>query len=102
MSVEDAKAYVKKMKKARGVGGVEHNVTTRLFHQIVSIDGEEDRSKIQRMIQNMPAGDSRKLRTYIDDISPGIEMKEFVACPSCGESSEVDMPLGAEFFWPGL
>lgn len=87
-------------KKAKGMG-LENNVTLRLFHQVVSIDNETDRSKIQRLVTTMSAGDSRALRKFIEKVSPGLDMSYMVACPSCGDESEVDMPIGAEFFWPG-
>ena len=48
----------------------------------------------------MPAMDSRALRKAMDLAEPGVEMKAFVECPSCGETSEGRMPLGANFFWP--
>lgn len=75
-------------------------VTTRLQHSIVSVDGVSDRSEISNFIRNLPAGDSRALRKYIDAHEPGIEMKGEMQCPSCGEISEVPLPLGPSFFWP--
>ena len=48
----------------------------------------------------MPARDSLSLRKHIDKHEPGIEMKNWMECPMCGEESEVRMPLGASFFWP--
>ena len=89
-------------KKARGAGAQESNVTMRLLHQIVSIGGVNDRQKLAKMVRNMPARDSLELRKYIDRISPGVELKDHVTCPSCGEESEVDVPFGADFFWPEL
>ena len=75
-------------------------VTLRYRFQIQAIDNITDKTKIQMFIRNMPAKDSRALRKYIDDIEPGIQMKNWMECPSCGEESEVRMPLGASFFWP--
>lgn len=75
-------------------------VTTRLTYSIHSIDGITDRNKIQFFIRNMPARDSLFLRRFIDKHEPGIEMKSWMDCPSCLESSEVKLPLGATFFWP--
>jgi hypothetical protein len=48
----------------------------------------------------MPARDSRHLRTKIEQISPGVDMRQTFTCSSCGGSSEVDVPMGVEFFWP--
>lgn len=75
-------------------------VTTRLQYSIISIDGKTDRSSINGFIRNMPARDSMSLRRYIESHEPGIEMKGEFDCDSCGEQSEVRVPLGASFFWP--
>jgi hypothetical protein len=79
---------------------VEAGVTSRLLSSIVSIGGDSDKNKISRQIVNMPAGDSRALRRYIDKVEPSVEMKQWVKCSNCGEQSEVDIPLGMTFFWP--
>lgn len=81
-------------------GGLDQLVTTRLIHQILSIGGEADRLKIARTVETMPARDSRALRSHIDKIVPGVDMKQEFECPRCGESQEVDVPMGTEFFWP--
>lgn len=75
-------------------------VTTRLNYSIISIEDIKDKSKISQFIRNMPAGDSRSLRKYMDDNEPGIEMKTWMTCLSCSEQSEVRLPMGASFFWP--
>jgi hypothetical protein len=75
-------------------------VTTRLQYSIVSVDGKTDRSSVNGFIRNMPARDSMTLRKHIEANEPGIEMKDEFDCSSCGEQSEVRVPLGASFFWP--
>jgi hypothetical protein len=75
-------------------------VTTRLTYSIASIEGITDKTKIGFFIRNMPARDSLFLRKLIDKNEPGIDMKSWMDCPSCLESSEVKLPLGASFFWP--
>jgi len=75
-------------------------ITLRYRYQIKAIDSITDKTKIQMFIRNMPASDSHALRKHMDSIEPGIEMKNWMECPMCGEESEVRMPLGASFFWP--
>lgn len=89
-----------KRRKKLAVSQVETTVTGRLFKSIVSLDGVTDGTKLARQVANMPAGDSRALRKYMDTIEPGVQMKQFAKCTSCGEQSEVDIPLGITFFWP--
>lgn len=89
------------LERQRKVGsGLDQLVTSRLIHQIVAIGAEQDRTKIARMVENMPARDSQQLRKHMDKIVPGVDMKQAFECPRCGETSEVDVPMGTEFFWP--
>ena len=75
-------------------------VTSRLARSVEYVGGITDKNKINIFVDRMPAQDSRKLRAYMDANEPGIEMKSWMGCPSCGESSEVELPMGANFFWP--
>jgi len=75
-------------------------ITQKLMYSIVSIDGTTDKVKVQAFIRNMPARDSLALRKFMDANEPGIDMKSWMECPSCDESSEVRLPLGVSFFWP--
>lgn len=86
-------------KKKQGVK-VDNLITTRLTYSIISVDGITDKSKIGFFIRGMPARDSLFLRKYIDEHEPGIEMKSWMDCTACFESSEVRLPMGAAFFWP--
>lgn len=96
---EQEMAVMADRKKKQGVT-VDSMVTTRLNHQIVSIDGISDKTKIGFFTRAMPARDSLHLRKFIDKSEPGIDMKTWMDCTSCFESSEVRLPLGASFFWP--
>lgn len=79
---------------------VDSLVTSRLEQSIVSIDGVTDQNKINHFVKNMPALDSRRLRSFIDKHEPGIDMSVWMNCPHCGESSRVSLPIGSNFFWP--
>ena len=82
--------------------GIQKNnlVTNRFQHQVLSIDNINDKNKVQKFCQNMPARDSLALRKFMDKNEPGIEMKQHMTCPHCFEESEVRLPMGASFFWP--
>jgi len=86
----------------KATDGIERNVTARLFASIISINDEEDRTKLRMLIDTMPAGDSLALREYIQDVEPGIDLYGELECKNCGEKREVEVPLSASFFWPGL
>ena len=87
-------------RRRKTAGSTENNMTTRLLHNIVSINKETDKQKISTMIMNMRAGDARALRKYIDKVEPQIDMRQPASCTQCGAESEVNVPLGANFFWP--
>jgi len=75
-------------------------VTSKLEQIIISVDGVSDRNKVNNFVKNMPARDSRSLRTYIQKNEPGIDMSVWMKCPHCSESSRVSLPIGGNFFWP--
>jgi hypothetical protein len=87
-------------KKKKLSGDVDSLVTNRLLYSIVSVDGVDDRNKISMFVRHMPARDSRMLRKFMDDNEPGVEMKAWMECSNCLESSEVGLPIGVSFFWP--
>jgi hypothetical protein len=74
-------------------------ITTRLKHQILSINGETEKSKIREFIDNyLLAQDSRALRERIKELSPDVDLTFF---PENGDN-RVDIPIGLNFFWPDL
>lgn len=75
-------------------------VTTRLQFSLLAVEGKTDKNLVNSFIRSLPARDSLALRQVIDQNEPGIDMKSYMDCPSCSESSEVRIPLGAAFFWP--
>jgi len=79
----------------------EKSITTRMFYSIVSINGETDRGKLLRIINNLRAGDSRAFRNYMNEIEPDVKMEQIAKCPKCGDL-KVDVPLSINFFYPDL
>ena len=86
---------IKSLSKFNNGGG---EVTTRLKHQIVSINDDDNKSEIKNFIDNyMLAQDSRALRNYIKEISPDIDMSHTLE-----DGNEIQIPIGIGFFWPDL
>lgn len=90
---------INERKKKNGFN-VENAVTDRLARSIISVAGITDKNKINLFVQHMPARDSLALRRFLDDYEPGVDMKSHMSCTHCHEESEVDLPIGATFFWP--
>lgn len=97
---QDMSLEADRRKKNKLSGDVDNFVTNRLVYSILSVGGITDKNKIGQFIRSMPARDSQLLRKFIDKNEPGIEMKCRMQCQSCYEESEVDLPIGASFFWP--
>ncbi len=83
--------------------GVENNKTVNLFRMaILSVNGVTDPAQLTQLYQVLPAIDSRKIRTVINNIAPTLSTKQSVACGSCGEETESEVPFSLGFFWPDL
>lgn len=78
------------------------DVTVKLYHTIVAVDGVRDTKAVRDFIKNMPMRDSLELRKYISSITPDLNMKvDFTK--SDGEVVEgLSIPLTVDFFWPNL
>ncbi len=67
---------------------------------IISIEGHRDRSIIERYVESMPTIDSRHLRACYKSIAPDVKISDEFHCHSCGHEQEMEVPFGADFFWP--
>jgi uncharacterized Zn finger protein len=87
------------MKKGKTLQ-VEKNSTSQLKRIILSVNGVTDRMQIANFVDNMPAIDSRQLRTVLRRINPEVDMNQTFECASCGHEEEMEVPFTVEFFWP--
>jgi hypothetical protein len=85
----------------RNPDGVSNKLIFTLEQQIKSIDGERDKIKISNIIKKLPIIDSRSLRKYIDEITPGLDFKT-TARTQGGESVDTFLRFNSSFFWPEL
>ncbi len=90
---------IKGFKKATNLQAGE--LTTRLKHQILSVNGDYEQKSIRDFIDNyMLAKDSNALRSFISTISPDIDLTVNFTLSSGREITE-SLPLTVEFFFPG-
>lgn len=74
-----------------------HDVTTRLKHTILSVNGSREIADIRNFVDNyLLASDAREFRNYMKSITPDVDL---VFYPNGGEEA-VDLPIGIGFFWP--
>lgn len=76
-------------------------VTTRLKHIIVAVDGNNDKTYIRQFVDSeLLSRDSIELRKFIRDISPDIDMNFNFVCEHCQTQERVGVPMTVRFFWP--
>jgi len=75
-------------------------LTTRMKQMILSVNGESDRATIHNFVDNaFLARDSRAFREYYNTTNPGVDTSfkhEFIE----GIEEDLEIPIGANFFWP--
>lgn len=92
---------IKGMKKALGTdAGL---VSTRLKHQITSINGDYSVKTVRDFIDQgyLLSRDALELRKFIASITPDIDTK-ITFITKDGSEITMDMPMMAEFFFPGI
>ncbi len=86
-----------KQRKAKGQHGA---ITDQLYKIIVSLNGDEDRYKIQQFVLSMPIADSKRLRKLHRDMTPNVDLTQLYGCTHCGHTMNMEVPFNTEFFWP--
>ena len=91
---------LKAMKKFTKESGIDPEITTRLKASIIGIDGDRERSTINKFVDNeFLSVDSFAYRTYLTSITPDINLSYSVELDD-GDIEEIAVPVTAQFFWP--
>ena len=109
VNIEKSKLHIPKWYKesSQKIKGLEkinaqgsYDVTTRLKHTIVAVNGDRDTATVREFAENMLARDVKALREQINKVMPDVDMK-VNAVKSNGDVVEgIDLPIGVSFFWP--
>ena len=76
-------------------------VTTRLKHMILSVDGDTERKTIREFVDTqLLARDARALREYIKEVQPDIDLTFDIETEDGDVKEGVNIPIGITFFWP--
>jgi hypothetical protein len=78
----------------------ETNLVTQMKSMIVAVNGSRKDSDVEKLIEFLPAFDSRYIRNAYAKINPNLDMKYPFECQSCDHEDTMEVPLTAEFFWP--
>ena len=92
-------AELKGLKKANLAGG---ELTTRLKKQITSVNGNSDAKAIREFVDGyLISKDSIELRLRIAELTPDVDMSVDFTLSSGKEVLGMELPMTAEFFFPG-
>lgn len=75
-------------------------LTDTLKSIITCVSGVKDRKQINQFVDNMPAMDSRFLRSVYQKLIPNIDMTQTFTCRECGHEQDLEVPVTTDFFWP--
>ena len=101
-SEKEIQTEIKSMNKSFTKTGIDRELTTRLKHLIIAVDGETGRATINNFVDNeLFATDSRALRQHIKSMSPDLDLTYTFVSDATGDVKEMDIPIGIAFFWPG-
>ena len=79
---------------------IETTLTDQYKRMVVSVQGHTEQSVINEFINNLPTRDSRFLRTCYRMANPDVKVVDNFSCTACGFEQELEVPFGADFFWP--
>ncbi len=80
---------------------ISREVTTRLSHMILAVDGDNTKVRINRFINDeLQARDSLAFRKHMKDHTPDIDTTFDFVCTHCGLERKEETPVGVTFFWP--
>ena len=79
---------------------ITRDLSTRLKHIILSVDGNYEKSTIRDFVDNrFLAREAREFRKYVAQIQPSVDLS-FDYTDNEGNTTKVEIPVGLDFFWP--
>jgi len=97
----DEKEIDKEIEGYKKIGdGIGYELTTRLKHQIISIDGDAKKTSVQNFVDNeFLSRDSMAFRNYVNEIMPDVDMTS-TYIDADGNEKEFTVPMTVSFLWP--
>ena len=98
----DEKVIDEEVKGYEKIHGIGYELTTRLKHQIISVDGDTKRASINSFVDNeFLSRDSIQFRSYVSEIMPDVDMTSTFT-DSEGNEKEFTVPMTVSFLWPNI
>ena len=96
----DEKTIDEEIKGYEKIHGIGYELTTRLNHQIISIDGDTKRASINSFVDNeFLSRDSIAFRAHVASIMPDVDMTSSYTDEE-GNEKEFTVPMTVTFLWP--
>ena len=101
LTSNDETAILSEVKGYEKIGDcISRDLTTRLKHQILSVDGDTKKTSIDGFVDNeFLSIDSIAFRSYVSDINPDVDMSSTYTDPD-GNEKEFTVPMTVTFLWP--
>lgn len=74
----------------------------RLTTLLTSLGGLSDRNSLMAVLTDLPIDDVTYLREKVNDLPFGMDTTCYFSCTHCPEKFEMNMPMGASFFFPRI
>jgi len=98
----DEKTIDEEIKGYEKIHGIGYELTTRLKHQIISIDGDTKRASINSFVDNeFLSRDSIAFRAHVASIMPDVDMTSSYTDEE-GNEKEFTVPMTVTFLWPNI
>lgn len=78
---------------------IDHSLSIRTRHLILSIDGETDPIKIEKDFNQWIVLDLKAFRRHLAEIQPGPDLDYMLVSEKTGGEKQIKIPFGSEFFW---
>jgi hypothetical protein len=75
-------------------------ITNQMRAFIVAVNEYDDPKIINYFVANIIAQEARLLRNIMKAITPDLRIADDFECASCSHEQELEVPFGADFFWP--
>jgi len=75
-------------------------LTDQIKNYVLSITINSEPVDVDSFVENMPAIDSKYLRTTYKNIMPNVELVQHFECSACGFEQDLEVPFTTDFFWP--
>ena len=96
----DEKVIDEEIKGYEKIHGIGYELTTRLKHQIISVDGDSKKASVNSYVDiEYLSRESIAFRTYVAEIQPDVDMTSTFT-DSEGNEKEFTVPMTVTFLWP--